>query len=339
MNLGKIVGQDGADGKDGIGIKAASVDGEGNLILTFTDDSTFTVGKVAGQDGADGKDGVGIAGVKIENGELIVSYTDGAPTNLGSIVGTGIRDISLADYELTIELTDGSVLALGNIRGEKGEAGKSAFELYKEHFGYTGTEEQWILELVSGQLTAPQASFTFQKAEGENGYILSAYKGNLAEIEIPAMYEGEPVVEIGPRVFAGEKDIVSLKLPNTLKIIGAYAFFDCIKLEEVIFPDGMETIGDYAFLNCSALQTVVAPASLKSIPSETFAGCGNAVVYTSLSRKPHNWNFSNPVVYNFGGNYGTLEHGFGIDNNSFKRCGYRRSSFLGRQQLRDFHRK
>lgn len=309
LNLGKVVGQDGVNGKDGISIKAASIDEEGNLILTFTDDSTFTVGKVMGKDGIDGKDGVGIAGVKIENGELIISYTEGAPTNLGSIVGTGIRDISLADYELTIKLTDGTIFELGNIRGEKGEAGKSAFELYKEHFGYDGTEEQWLLELVSGELTAPQANFTFQKAAEGNGYILSGYKGNLTEIEIPALYEGEPVIEIGERVFAGERDIESVEFPNSLKKIGAYSFSDCIKLEEVVLPDGMQSIGDFAFLNCTALQTIVLPDSIMLIPSGTFGGCGNAVVYTNLSRRPLNWEFDNPVIYNFGGSYGTLENG------------------------------
>lgn len=35
---------------------------------------------------------------------------------------------------------------------EQGEDGKSAYELYKDKFGYQGTEEQWLSDLVNGKL-------------------------------------------------------------------------------------------------------------------------------------------------------------------------------------------
>ena len=187
VTLGKVVGADGADGQDGtdgengISIKGATVDESGNLILTLSDDTTFTAGKVKGENGVDGQDGVSISGVAInENEELVISFSDGKTNNLGKIIGkdgkdgVGIDKIELdEEYNLTIYLTEGEPIKLGCIRGEKGEAGqdgengKSAYELYKDKFGYDGSEEQWLIDLVNGNLATVQThTVTFDAAGG-----------------------------------------------------------------------------------------------------------------------------------------------------------------------------
>ncbi len=38
-------------------------------------------------------------------------------------------------------------------QGPQGEPGKSAYELYCEKYGYTGSEEQWLYDLLNGNLT------------------------------------------------------------------------------------------------------------------------------------------------------------------------------------------
>ena len=193
VNLGKVVGadgadgQDGADGENGISIKGATVDENGNLILTFSDDTTITAGKVKGENGVDGKDGVSVSGVEINgSGELVISFSDGKTNNLGKIIGAngkdgvGIANIELdEEYKLTIYLTEGEPIKLGCIRGEKGEAGqdgsdgqdgkdgKSAYELYKDKFGYGGSEEQWLIDLVNGNLATVQThTITFSDIYG-----------------------------------------------------------------------------------------------------------------------------------------------------------------------------
>ena len=191
LNLGKIIGengQDGADGNDGIngvGIEGATIDENGNLILSLSNDTDINVGKVKGedgQDGTDGKDGISITGVKIENGELIITFSDGNSSNLGNIVGAdgkdgtdgkdgvGIDRIELDEnYNLTIYLTEGEPISLGCIRGEKGENGadgKSAYELYKEKFGYEGTEEQWLIDLANGNLAVVETHTVTFDAQG-----------------------------------------------------------------------------------------------------------------------------------------------------------------------------
>lgn len=185
VNLGNIIGengQDGEDGANGVGIEGATIDENGNLILSLSNDTDINVGKVKGedgQDGTDGKDGISITGVKIENGELIIAFSDGNSSNLGNIVGTdgkdgvGIERIELDEnYNLTIYLTEGEPIKLGCIRGEKGEDGadgkdgKSAYELYKEKFGYEGTEEEWLIDLANGNLAVVETHTVTFDAQG-----------------------------------------------------------------------------------------------------------------------------------------------------------------------------
>lgn len=49
-------GNSGANGKDGVGIAKAEINTNGELILTYTDGDTVNIGRVVGADGKDGKD-------------------------------------------------------------------------------------------------------------------------------------------------------------------------------------------------------------------------------------------------------------------------------------------
>ena len=86
-------GKDGASGKDGVGVQSAAVNDEGELIITLTDGSVHNAGKVVG---ADGKDGAGISAMSIDdNGELIVTLTDGTELNAGAIPTAAAEDSGL----------------------------------------------------------------------------------------------------------------------------------------------------------------------------------------------------------------------------------------------------
>jgi integrin beta 3 len=105
QDVGRVVGHDGVspdtpvfetpkDGDDGVGIKSALMDRDGNLILTFTNGDVVNVGRVKGQDGVsptkpeDGKPGVGIKSALIDNGgDLILTLTNGETLDLGRVVG------------------------------------------------------------------------------------------------------------------------------------------------------------------------------------------------------------------------------------------------------------
>ncbi len=158
VNLGRVVGQKGDKGEDGVGISNVAINDSGELVVSLTSGTTVNLGDIRGNDG------IGIKESKVnENGELVLTYTDGTSANLGKVVGkdgsdgVGIAEIKITqDSELEITLTDGSAVNLGSIKGEDGKDGKSAYELYKEKFGYEGTEEQWLLDLANGNLATKQ---------------------------------------------------------------------------------------------------------------------------------------------------------------------------------------
>ena len=161
LDCGAVVGTDGEDGKDGEngrGIRDVSINASGELVITYTDGTTSELGKVVGENG---NNGVGIQTVVVnDKGSLVISLTNGSELDLGNVHGedgqdgVGIKSVLINDDgELLITLTNDSECNLGKITGSDGTDGLSAYEIYlKYHPGYTGTEEDWIDDLVSGKL-------------------------------------------------------------------------------------------------------------------------------------------------------------------------------------------
>ena len=74
-------------------------------------------------------------------------------------------------------------------------------------------------------------------------------------------------------LLCGCRELVSVKLPPSLEIIGSSAFEDCSALTSVILPDGVTEIGESAFSGCSALNSLNLPKGLKRIGASAFCGC------------------------------------------------------------------
>ncbi|MBQ2875639.1 MAG: VWA domain-containing protein [Clostridia bacterium] len=60
------------------------------------------------------------------------------------------------------------------------------------------------------------------------------------KVIVPEEHEGKPVTEIAERAFAGNPDIISIKLPATIVKVGDKAFSDCVQLESVTMPDAVQ---------------------------------------------------------------------------------------------------
>ena len=116
-----VDGKDGADGKDGeigpagkdgVSITAANINEEGQLVLTFSDGKIVNLDKLVG---INGKDGIGIASSEINaNGELVITYTNGQTANLGVVVGAKGEKGEKGDQGAQGEQ---------GIQGEKGDKG------------------------------------------------------------------------------------------------------------------------------------------------------------------------------------------------------------------------
>lgn len=120
------------------------------------------------------------------------------------------------------------------------------------------------------------------------GKILTKVIGT-GDICVP---EGVEIIKTG--AFDVCKNITSLKLPDSLKIIEKYAFQDtklkkieipkgvekiennaffCANFEDILFQNSMECLPSGLFSSCRELKNIKLPSNLKSIPPSAFENC------------------------------------------------------------------
>lgn len=70
-------------------------------------------------------------------------------------------------------------------------------------------------------------------------------------------------------------DYTTFKINENCKVIGAWAFDSCYKLETLEIPDGVRSIGENAFYGCSALKKISVPDSVTYIARSFMDAYGN----------------------------------------------------------------
>ena len=106
----------------------------------------------------------------------------------------------------------------------------------------------------------------------------SQYQGDIIIPESVVYNNIEYVVtSIGDAAFRtwDKNKITSIKLPNTIKKIGAAAFSACDIISSLEIPASVEEIGENAFSGCSLLKTINLPEKLNTIQRYTFENCIN----------------------------------------------------------------
>lgn len=71
------------------------------------------------------------------------------------------------------------------------------------------------------------------------------------------------------------KSVSYYYIPDTVNIIGDYAFYNCSYLLNVFIPASVNTIGHYSFRYCHSLATVTVPYTVSEINKDAFANCNN----------------------------------------------------------------
>ncbi len=79
--------------------------------------------------------------------------------------------------------------------------------------------------------------------------------------------------KIEESAFLSLKNLVGIKLPKSLKIIGKNAFTGCSGLTSIDLPEGLSKIEENAFENCTGLTSISFPASLIELEARVFNGC------------------------------------------------------------------
>ena len=97
------------------------------------------------------------------------------------------------------------------------------------------------------------------------------------------------ITEIGNGVFARCSGLTtSITIPDSVKKIGSYAFYDCIGLTSITIPNSVREIGERAFYDCTNLTSIIIPDSLKIINNYAFGKCKKLTSITYLGNTEPN---------------------------------------------------
>jgi len=126
--------------------------------------------------------------------------------------------------------------------------------------------------------------FAFTAVSG--GYSVTGYNGDSKIVIIPEQYEGQAVVSIGESAFE-EVNADYVKIPDSVKEIGQYAFYGCTA-KKISFGNGLERIGFCVFGECANLTDVALPQSVTSLGNYSFwmSGLENAVINANITALP-----------------------------------------------------
>ncbi len=91
------------------------------------------------------------------------------------------------------------------------------------------------------------------------------YNGSKKDVVVP-----DNVVTIGEKAFAGNKEIVSVKMSENVTDVSAYAFMDCENLKKITLSSNISFIGKGAFLR-SGIDEISLPRNISKIEALTFA--------------------------------------------------------------------
>lgn len=176
-------GEKGEQGVAGSGVRSVEKTGSDGLTdiytITFEDGKTATFAVTNGEKGEVGEKGdtgaqgeKGDTGAQGEKGDKGDRGATGAKGDKGDKGATGAKGDKgdKGDRGATGAKGDkgdkGATGAAG-AKGDKGDAGESAYAAYCRVYGYSGSEEQWLLDLAAGRLT--QYTVTFDLNGGTAG--------------------------------------------------------------------------------------------------------------------------------------------------------------------------
>ena len=114
----------------------------------------------------------------------------------------------------------------------------------------------------------------------EDGKSYSVYKGTCDEtdIVIPPTYKGKPVTVIGKNAFSySYGNLISVVIPDSVKVIGENAFCACTGLTDVTLGTGVTCIEENAFFQCENLKSILIPDSVTEIGEKAFSACKSLV--------------------------------------------------------------
>ena len=113
----------------------------------------------------------------------------------------------------------------------------------------------------------------YKNSSGDGCYVSGTGECRDTVIVIPRMYEGLPVTQISMSAFEENLTLEEVIIPDTVRIIGDWAFNDCISLKKVVFEGSVEKIEQRAFSKCISLNDINIPTTVIEIGDFAFFEC------------------------------------------------------------------
>lgn len=126
----------------------------------------------------------------------------------------------------------------------------------------------------------------------KDGVVITRYMGRETHVVIPERIGDGRVVAIGVSAFAvkeistpwgreffSREEIVSVRIPDSVREIGTGAFFGCESLRRINVPASLEIIGGNVFTSCFELYDIIFPQGITR-----FQGSPCEVVWKGLYR-------------------------------------------------------
>ncbi len=98
--------------------------------------------------------------------------------------------------------------------------------------------------------------------------ILLAYQGEKSSVTVP-----DSVRVIGGYAFDSCRTVQRVTLPASVQSIDGFAFVNCSNLQKIQLADGLEAIEQYAFHWCTSLTEIEMPDTVKTVGNHAFSYC------------------------------------------------------------------
>lgn len=105
--------------------------------------------------------------------------------------------------------------------------------------------------------------------------LCEAHHLTLGGEELTSLVLPQSVTVIGNYAFSNCFGLTDVEMGDHVRAIGNYAFARCDSLTRVVMGDGVQSIGDFAFNHCGQLASIETGEGLKSIGDRAFASCNS----------------------------------------------------------------
>lgn len=191
-------------------------------------------------------------------------------TNLATVkLGSGVRQIGSSAFS---RCTISQIYISSNVVSIDSDAISANIILVE----LQSRPSKWSDKWASGTIIWNCTGETFTTTEGFKVALLNddtvavvGYSGESPELVVPAKINEKEV----SLIFLRGSNLTSIIIPETVKTIGAYAFYNCTNLISVTMPDSVTGIGEYAFYGCNGLENIVLSKTLKTIGESAFYNC------------------------------------------------------------------